>query len=238
MARLFPPDFDAQVRARVAAAPERFHLGQFGLGLFERLWPLRGFENVLMDAAGEPAAFGGLVEAVAEHQLRVLERLVQLPLDAVFFSDDWGDQRGVILGPERWRRFLKPQLARMYALVRAAGMQVFSHCCGNITAIIPDLIEIGLDCLESVQPEAMDPYALKRQWGGHLTFFGGVGSQRLLPFGTPKEIRIEIRRLCDEMGRGGGYILGLSKAFQPETPTANALAAVEEFLDQAGTPLL
>jgi uroporphyrinogen decarboxylase len=125
----------------------------------------------------------------------------------------------------------------MYERVHAAGMYTISHCCGNVADIMPDLIEIGLDCIQSVQPEAMDPYMLKRQWGDKMTFFGGVGSQRLLPFGTPDEIRREIRALAREMGRGGGYILGLAKAFQPETPTENAAAAVEGFLAQAGIRL-
>lgn len=94
---------------------------------------------------------------------------------------------------------------------------------------MPDLIEIGLDVLQSVQPEAMSPYALKRRYGDRFTFWGALGSQRLIPFGTPAEIRAEVRRLAHEMGRGGGYVLGLAKALQPETPTENAVAVVEAF---------
>ena len=232
--QIFPADFDERVRRAVAESAHLFHHARLGLGLFERLWTLRGFENVLMDAAAEPDFFEQLVRRVADHQFAVVERLVQLPVDAVYFSDDWGDQRGVILGPERWRRYIKPHLARMYRRVHEAGKLTISHCCGNVRDIIPDLIEIGLDCLQSVQPEAMDPYELKRRWGDRMAFYGGVGSQRLLPFGTPDEVRTEVRTLCREMGRGGGYILGLAKSFQPETPTLNAVAAIEEFLAQAG----
>lgn len=235
--QVFPPGFDNDVRKKVQACPELFHMAQFGFGLFERTWALRGFENVLMDAAAEPDFFEELIRRVAEHHMMIVEHLVKLPLDAVFFSDDWGDQRGIILGPERWRKYLKPHLARMYQRTHQAGMATLSHCCGSVTDVIPDLIEIGLDCLQSVQPEAMDPYELKRRWGDRMTFFGGVGSQRLLPFGTPDEIRAEVRKLCREMGRGGGYILGLAKSFQPETPTLNAVAAIEEFLAQAGVSL-
>lgn len=235
--QVFPQGFDAQVRREVEASPDLFHTARFGFGLFERAWVLRGFENLLMDAAAEPDFFEELVRRVADHHMEIVEHLVQLPLDAIFFSDDWGDQRGVILGPERWRKYLKPHLARMYQCTHEAGMVTFSHCCGCITGIIPDLIEIGLDCLQSIQPEAMNPYELKRRWGDKMTFFGGVGSQRLLPFGTPDEIRSEIRKLCREMGQGGGYILGLAKAFQPETPALNAAAAIEEFLGQGGVTL-
>jgi uroporphyrinogen decarboxylase len=95
-----------------------------------------------------------------------------------------------------------------------------------------DIAEIGLDVLESVQPEAagMNPYALKQAWGDRITFWGGLGSQSTIPFGTPGQIRQEIQRLRREMGRGGGYILAPAKPLRPETPTANAVAVVEEIL--------
>ncbi len=99
-----------------------------------------------------------------------------------------------------------------------------------------DIIEIGLDVLESVQPEAvgMNPYGLKCRYGNRITFWGGLGSQSTIPFGAPDEIRAEVAKLCREMGRGGGYILSPAKPLQPETPTENAAAVVEAFLEQAG----
>ena len=108
---------------------------------------------------------------------------------------------------------------------------MITHCCGSVAALIPDLIEIGLDVLESVQPEAadMNPYDLKDQWGDRLTFWGGLGSQSTIPFGTPDQIHAEVDRLRREMGRGGGYILAPAKSLQPETPTLNAAAVVEAF---------
>lgn len=78
------------------------------------------------------------------------------------------------------------------------------------------------------------PYELKREYGDQITFWGGLGSQSTIPLGTPEEIKAEVARLCREMGRGGGYILGPAKALQPETPTGNAAAVVEAFLQQAG----
>jgi uroporphyrinogen decarboxylase len=101
---------------------------------------------------------------------------------------------------------------------------------------MPDIIEIGLDVLQSVQPEptGMDPYQLKRDFGDQITLWGGLGSQHTIPFGSPEEIRTEIARLCHELGRGGGYILAPAKPLQPETPTENAAAVVEAFLEQAG----
>ena len=191
-----------------------------------------------MDAAGDPDFYDELVERVAEHQLQKLDHLLDLPVDGIMFSDDWGYQQGVLLGPERWRRFLKPRLAQMYARTHDAKKYVLSHCCGSIAAIMPDAIEIGLDVYQSVQPEARDsnPYDLTHQYGDQITFWGGLGSQSVVPFGTPAAIKAEVAKLCREMGRGGGYILGPSKAIQPETPTENAAAVVEAFLDQAGVP--
>jgi uroporphyrinogen decarboxylase len=98
---------------------------------------------------------------------------------------------------------------------------------------MPDIIEIGLDVLESVQPEArgMNPYELKKKWGDQITFWGCLGSQSTIPFGTSEQIHAEVRRLRREMGHGGGYILAPAKALQPGTPKANAVAVVEAFTE-------
>ncbi len=236
---LFTPAWKEKTLRFIEMHRDHFLVASFGFGLFERTWTLRGFNEALMDAAGDPDFYDELVEQVADHQLTIIERLLELPVDGIMFSDDWGYQQGVLLGPERWCRFLKPRLARMYARVHAAGKYALSHCCGSIADIMSDVIEIGLDVLESVQPEAvrMNPYELKRQYGAYITFWGGLGSQSTIPFGTPDEVRAEVARLCREMGRGGGYILSPAKALQPETPTENAAAVVEAFLEQAGVTL-
>jgi uroporphyrinogen decarboxylase len=217
---------------------ERYHdsflAAGFGWGLFERPWTIRGFENALADMVTEPDFYEELLDRVLEMQLRFIEVSVQLPVDGIMFSDDWGDQRGVLIGPERWRRLLKPRLATLYEAVHKAGKIALSHCCGNVAAIMPDIIEIGLDVLQSVQPEAMDPYELKAKWGDKITFWGGLGSQSVIPFGTREAIFKEVGRLCDVMPRGGGYILGPAKALQPETSAENAAAVLEAFLEFSG----
>jgi hypothetical protein len=150
----------------------------------------------------------------------------------VTMGDDWGDQRGVLIGPERWRKFFKPRYARIFAAVHAQGKLAIMHCSGSAADIMSDVVEIGLDVIESVQPEAagMNPYALKKLWGDKITFWGCLGTQQMIPFATPAEIRGEIRRLRGEMGKGGGYILAPAKPLRPETSTENAVAVVEEFL--------
>lgn len=213
---------------------DRFLVASFGFGLFERTWTMRGFEGCLMDCICAPDFYEELLDRIFCLQMDFVEESLKLPVDGIKFSDDWGDQRGVILGPERWRRFLKPRLAKLYECVHQAGKVVLSHCCGSIADIMPDIIEIGLDVLESVQPEAwgMNPYELKKKFGDKIVFWGGLGSQSMIPFGTPAEIKAEVENLCREMGRGGGYILAPAKPLQSGTPVENAAAIVEIFTSQ------
>ena len=233
LAAVFAPGWKDEPLRAIAAQRDHFLVTGFAWGLFERSWTMRGFDNALMDAAGDPDFYDELIERIAVHQIEITQHLLELPVDGIMFSDDWGYQKGVLLGASRWRKFIKPRLARQYAQVHAAGKYVLSHCCGSIEEILPDLIEIGLDVYESVQPEAKNnnPYELKRKFGKNITFWGGLGSQSTIPFGSPAEIKAEVAHLCSEMGRGGGYILSPAKALQPETPTANAAAVVEAFVD-------
>jgi len=232
--RFAVPDLVETARLRRLEHPDSFHFLYIGWGLFEQSWRIRGFENALMDAVVEPEFYAELLDRLTELYLAHVAQCAPVPADAIMFGDDWGNQRGVTLGPERWRRFIKPRWAKIYQAVHAQGKLVISHCCGSVADIMPDIIEIGLDVLESVQPEAagMNPYELKRKWGDKITFWGCLGSQSTIQFGTPQEIHDEVRRLCRELGHGGGYILAPAKALQPGTPTENAAAVVEAFAEQ------
>jgi uroporphyrinogen decarboxylase len=210
---------------------QKFLVCGIGFGVFERAWTLRGFDNVLADSAESPAFYQELVEAITDHQMALLDRILDLPIDGIMFSDDWGYQKGVILGPARWRKMIKPCYRRLYDRVHAAGKLTLNHICGSVAAILPDMIEIGLDVYESVQPEAANnsPYELKRSYGKDITFFGGLGAQSM-PHYTPDGVKAEIRRLRAEMSAGGGYILAPAKPIPTGTPVAVAAAVVEEFL--------
>ena len=233
---VFTPAWEEDVRRAIDEQQDHFLVVCSGLGLFERSWALRGFADALMDTVDHPDFYDELIERLTDHQLDIVERLLELPVDGILFSDDWGYQQGVLIGAGRWRKFFKRRLARLYQRVHAAGKCVLTHCCGGIEEILPDLIEIGLDVYQSVQPEPRnnDPYGLKRKYGDQIAFWGGLGSQSTIPFGTPDQIRAEVARLCREMGRGGGYILAPAKPLQPGTPMENAAAVLEAFLQQAG----
>jgi uroporphyrinogen decarboxylase len=220
---------NASANLIIESEPDAFVLGQLNFGLFERSWTLRGFENVLVDCILNTAFYEELLDRILEMHLATIDRMCEFPIDAVFLGDDWGDQRGVIFGPERWRRLFKPRVRKLYDRIHAHGKLAITHCCGNIFELIPDLIEVGLDGLESLQPEAMNVYEIKRKFGKNLRLWGGLGTQQLLPFGTPQEVRAEIRRLISEMGKGSGYILAAAKPLMPEVPAENAIAVIEEF---------
>jgi uroporphyrinogen decarboxylase len=227
----YRPQWKEEARRTIAEHGDAFIVGNLGWGLFERSWTLRGFENVLVDFVTEPDFVAEALDRLVDLFLHLIEYTADLPVDGLLFGDDWGDQRGVIIGARRWRQFLKPRWARLYEAAHRYGKIVMHHSCGSVAEILPDIIEIGVDVLESVQPEAagMNPYELKRKWGDKITFWGCLGSQSTIPFGTPEGIKAEVRRLRSEMGRGGGYILAPAKALQPGTPVENAAAVVEAF---------
>ena len=210
-------------------------MAAYGFGLFERSWVLRGFENVLMDVVVNADFYEELLDKLLDHQMEILDRLLKLPVDGIWFFDDWGFQQGVLIGADRWRKLFKPRYELLYRRTHDSGKYVLTHCCGCIEAILDDVIEIGLDVYQSVQPEPKNnnPYDLKKKFGDKITFWGGLGSQGMIPYGTPAEIKNEVNRLCQEMSVGGGYILGPAKEIQPETPNENIAAIVEAFIKQS-----
>ena len=226
------PALTDAAKQRLADTSDSFTIVNTGLCLWQS-WYIRGFETTLMDCVTEEAFYDELLERMTELCLAFVEACADIPCDAIMMGDDWGNQRGIMIGPERWRRFYKPRYTRIFKAIHDQGKLAIMHCCGSAADIMADIVEMGLDVLESVQPEAagMNPYGLKEAWGDKITFWGGLGSQSTIPFGTPDELRKEIRRLRTEMSRGGGYILAPAKPLRPETPTENAVAVVEEFLN-------
>ena len=207
---------------------DSFRLCGSAMGPFERSWLMRGFENVLIDMVTDPSFVEDLLDGIVDLLLRMMDLIVaRIPIDAYFGGDDWCDQRTVIMGIDPWRRFFKPRLARMIEHCHHLGLPYVLHSCGNVSPLVDDLIELGLDGLESLQSEAMNVYKLKRKAAGKLVLIGGMGVQRTIPFGTPEEVRAETQRLIAELGRGGGYVLAPSKPLPPETPIANAAAFIE-----------
>ena len=136
------------------------------------------------------------------------------------------------MNPDDWRKFYKPAYATMFQRARDAGVHVWFHSCGNITAIIPDLINVGVNVLNPVQPQALDVRQLARDFGGKLCFYGGVDVQGTLIHGTPDDVKREVHELVGLFGSyDGGYIGGTSQSIMPETPLDNIIAMWEAFAE-------
>ena len=184
---LFDADFESKALEIIEREKDRFLVAAYGFGLFERSWVLRGFENVLMDVVVNADFYEELLDKLLDHQMEILDRLLKLPVDGIWFFDDWGFQQGVLIGPDRWRKLFKPRYELLYRRTHDSGKYVLTHCCGCIEEILDDVIEIGLDVYQSVQPEPKNnnPYDLKKKFGDKITFWGGLGSQNIIPYGTP-----------------------------------------------------
>ena len=186
------------------------------------------FQPVLFDFLENPIFIEELFDRIIDFNLVITKRLCRFPVDAFHFGDDWGQQHGLIIDPEMWRSVFKNRLKKLYDAVHDAGVPVSIHSCGDITDIIPDLIEIGVNMITPLQAEALDFNFLKREYGKYLTFWGGVSTQRTMPYGTPDEVRTEIRKLKRILGKDGGYILAPSHELQGDVPLENMLAFIEE----------
>lgn len=211
----------------------RYRIGRVWFTLFERLWMLRGFENALMDPYTEPEGFLRLKHRIVETRLASIDRWLEHGVDAIFFSDDWGSQQSLLIDPDEWRRLFLPDYVRLFRRVRDGGAHVWMHLCGNVSAIIPDLIDAGLNVLNPVQPQAMDVEELAERYAGRLCFYGGVDVQGYLIRETPEYVKEKVERLFTLFGADGGYLAGPSHAIMPETPLDNIIAMLEVFAEHA-----
>ena len=224
-----------QASAAIAADGGRhFVVPNFGFALFERAWSLRGFDEFLMDMAGEPEWAADLLEQIAVIQTVLARRFVALGVDGGYFGDDYGAQKSTLFSPVLWREMIKPRLARMFAVFRAAGLPVILHSDGDIWPILPDLIDIGLTCLNPVQPEVLDHGRLYREFGKHLSFYGGISTQAVLPKVSAVEVRAATAACIRDLAPDGtGLILGPSHRMQSDIPPENVVAMLEAFPQSA-----
>ena len=220
------------VEALLAENPAEFKFSGIGFSMFERAWTLRGMAELLADMILHPQFVDDLLDAILEYNLEVLDRLLEFDLDCIRFGDDWGQQSGLIMGPKLWRRFIKPRVAAMYARVKHAGLYVMQHSCGAVQELFPDLVEMGLDIFNTFQPEVMDVDAIKREFGQHLTFYGGISTQQVLPRVGPKELKAHIREMMRRIGESGGYIVAPTHAIPRDVPAENIVAFIETVRDQ------
>jgi len=197
------------------------------------MFDLFGFENTLTKFCLEPrlveAAIAKIDEFLVEFTRRSLEASKGM-IDALYFGDDFSTQRGMMISPEHWRRFLKPTYRRIFDLAKSHGVKVWFHSCGSFRPVLPDLIDCGMDVWETVQVhlKGNEPTGLKRDFGRDITFYGAISTQSTLPRGTVDDVRAEVRERIHVLGKGGGYICGSDHGIMPDVPIQNVLAMVDE----------
>jgi uroporphyrinogen decarboxylase len=221
------------IRADQQKYPDHFHMVSIGFTLFERAWSLVGMEELMMYFITDPGFVHELLKKITEYNIAVIRKAVALGVDCVHFGDDWGSQHGPLISPAMWRDFIKEPFRETCTAAKEAGLLVSLHCCGNVEAIMEDIVECGVDVFDPFQPEAMDVWKLREQYRGRMAFWGGLSVQQTMPYGTPNEVRAETRRLISKMAPGGGYILAPAHALTGDVPLKN----IEAFLEEAGTPV-
>ena len=173
--------------------------------IFETAWAMRGLEQLMIDFIEDPDLADAVLDIPYRYHLAVAETLAGMGVDMIWLGDDVGQQQGMLISPRHWRRFLKPRMANIIEpreRLSTRPLKVAYHTDGCVYAIVPELIEIGLDVLNPVQPAAMDPARLKREYGRELCFWGSIDEQYTMPFGTPDEVRREVVDAWQTLGLG------------------------------------
>ena len=200
--------------------------------LFETAYRLRGLDNLLEDLQCRPAFAEALLDRITDAACSNVMQLVAAGVEIVVLGDDIGTPTSMLISPEMWRRWLRPRLARMIDAARGADPDIYVayHSDGVIAPVVRDLIDIGVNILNPVQPDCMDPADLRKRFGSSLTLWGTVGSAAMWPFAAPEAIEREVRLRIETLGASGGLILGPAYDLEDNVPVANALA----FLSCAG----
>ena len=201
--------------------------------IFSRTMDLFGMETGLANVAENPAVIEATIAHIAEFLEEYYRRLARAGrghFEILAWGDDFASQQGLLLRPAQWRNWFLPIWKRLFAIAHENGMKVAFHSCGAVRPLLGDLVDAGLDILENVQVQAvgMDPVELKREFGQHLTFYGGMDTQHILPRGTPQDVRREARRLIQIFGKGGRYIFCTTHYLMDDVPVENALAMYDE----------
>lgn len=206
---------------------DRFTMFSLTMCFFERAWSLRGMENILMDMAANETFARELFERLEAHHMELLDAVLDRDFDGVYFGDDWGQQHGLIMGPPMWRKYIKPAFTRMFDKIKRKGKFVCLHSCGDNREIFRDLVDMGMDIYNTLQPEIYDLKEMNREYGRQVTFYGGVSTQQFLPFATPEEVRRKVCEVTGMLAEGGGYILAPTHSVTSDIPVENVMAMIE-----------
>ncbi len=214
---------------------EHFVVPNLGFALFERAWALRGFDTFLLDMAADPGFAAELLDRIAGIQLILIKRYLELGVDGGYFGDDYGAQSSMLFSPRMWRRLIKPRLARLFAPFRDAGLPVILHSDGQISSILPDLVEIGLTAYHPVAPETVDQGGLRGTFGERLAYYGGISSQTVLPQGSPHEVNRAVDNCVAALAPDNtGLVLAPTHRLMSDVPLENVDALLERLVGPEG----
>jgi uroporphyrinogen decarboxylase len=204
--------------------------------IWENCWQITSMEKLMMDFIEHPDQAAYVLDRVTENALIMAKRFAEAGCDSLLCGDDIGMQHKLMFSPALWREWFKPRWASVWKAAKEIkpDIQIWYHSDGNIVDVIPELIEIGLDILNPVQPECMDPAWLKAEYGDRLAFWGCVGTQTTFPFGTPDDVRQAVKGLIETVGKGGGLYLAPTHVLEPDVPWEN-IAAYFEAVHDYGT---
>jgi uroporphyrinogen decarboxylase len=206
-----------------------------GVGPVHQCQFVRGYGEWLGDLLMNPVFAEGLLDRVVDIWVDIATRALEEAgeyVDLVMYGDDIGTQKTTLMRPELYRKLIKPRHKRMADAIKLHGKAILYHSCGAVHALIPDLIDVGIDALNPIQVSAakMDTRRLKREFGRDLTFWGAIDNQRVLPFGTPEGVRQEVKRRIDDLAEGGGYVLCAAHNIQQDVPPQNVVAMYDTAL--------
>ncbi len=198
---------------------------------------LRGTEQFMEDLLLAPGVAQCIIEHIADYYLAYNRRVfaaAEGTIDIFFMGDDMGTQHGLWVGVETYRKFFKGNFRKYNELAHQHGIRTMYHTCGNVFDLIPEFIDCGLDILQSIQPTAMDPAKVKREYGKDLCFQGGIDNQHTLPKGSPTDVAAEVEHRARTLGAGGGYIFGTAHNLLPDVPTENLVALFDAYHEHGG----
>ena len=225
-----PHVLDEAVQTIRTHGDEYFIAPNFGFALFERAWSLRGFEQIFLDLGRDQEFVGALLDRITAIQLVLIQRFIDLGVAGGYFGDDYGAQRNLLFSPAQWRKLIKPRLARLFAPCVERGLPVVMHSDGQIQKILPDLVEIGLTTLNPVQPEALDHQWLRENFKDRLSFYGGVSTQTVLPYGSPAAVQAAVQTCARDLAPDKtGLLIGPSHRMLTDIPLSNVEALVAAF---------
>ncbi len=206
---------------------------------FERAYAMQGMETFLLNMAQDPDFARALLEKIAVYCKQLMGRFLQelgKNVDIIKIGDDLGTQKSLMISPKMYREILKPVHADFISFIKArTKARIFFHSDGDVAPLIEDFIEMGVDILNPIQTSAgsmSDLPSLKKRFGSNIVFCGGIDTHHVLPFGSPEEVRQEVRRVIQILGPGGGCMIGAVHTVMNDVPPENVLAmvdAVEEF---------